>query len=96
MAPHSKLCLGLLAFTLVLAAPAAHAFTLQGSGETNSDGSAKYTDPDTKYGKQPNKDGTTTLQLGSGTIMTLGPQRNFNSDFDAGKNRMLSPFDRDR
>jgi hypothetical protein len=92
----SKLKLGLLAVVLALvAAPAARAFTLDKAGNTNSDGSAKYTDPDDRYGDQ-DKSGKGTFSFGGGTTLTVGPQRSFNNDFDSGKERMLSPLDRDR
>ncbi|MGI8527595.1 MAG: hypothetical protein ACR2K5_15775 [Pseudolabrys sp.] len=96
----SKICLGLVAAALAalatLAAPSARAFTIENSA-TNRDGSAKYSDPDNKYGRQSsNKDGTTTFQFGGGTTMTVGPQRSFDNDFNSGKNRLLSPLDRDR
>ena len=33
----------------VLATPAAHAFTIDNQSNTNSDGSARYTDPDARF-----------------------------------------------
>ena len=96
MSRISQFHAGLLAAALALAvtASAAQAFTLDKAGNTNSDGSAKYADPDDKYA-DPGKSGPSTFQFGAGSV-TVAPQRSFNSDFDAGKERMLSPLGRDR
>ena len=55
----------------VLAASAAQAFTIDNQSGTNSDGSAKYTDPDSRFsnggsnGPSQYKFGNTTLQFGN-------------------------------
>jgi len=96
MSRISQFHAGLLAAALALAvtASAAQAFTLDKAGNTNSDGSAKYVDPDDKYA-DPGKSGPSIFQFGAGSV-TVAPQRSFNSDFDVGKERMLSPLGRDR
>jgi hypothetical protein len=95
MARVSKIYFGLLVSALALAmvaAPSAHAFTLDKSSTTNSDGTAKYADPDSKF-EQPANRGTSSFQFGGGTV-TMGTRRLFDNDFNAGKERMLSPLGR--
>ncbi len=74
------------AFSLsALAASAAHAFTFDNTTNTNSDGSAKYVDPDERFsGNSNNNNGQTTIRQGN-TTMQFGSQRpgsdlNFNTD----------------
>jgi hypothetical protein len=88
--------LGLFAAALglpLLAAPnfvgLAHAFTLDNQSNTNSDGSAKYVDPDaqvSRFGTGPGtiKQGNTTIQFGS--------QRSFDQRYNA--DRMFEPLGR--
>ena len=65
--------LAALAFGLaLLAAPAAHAFTIDGQSNTNSDGSARYTDPDTRFSNSGT--GQTTLREGNATLQFGQPQ----------------------
>lgn len=52
------------ALTLTVAAPKAHAFTLDTSSGVNSNGSSKYVDPDTRF----SGNGTTTQQFGNTTL----------------------------
>jgi len=72
----------------VLAASAAQAFTIDNQSGTNSDGSAKYTDPDSRFsnggsnGPSQYKFGNTTLRFGN---QLAGPQERYNND------RMFNP-----
>jgi hypothetical protein len=102
---HSLLCLSrhqmavlAAAFGFVLlAAPAAHAFTFEGSdnGVANSDGSrSRIVDPDSRFnsgGDAPNtlRQGNTTFQFGSRPGVGSQSQR-FNDD----ANRMFNPLGR--
>lgn len=58
----------------VLAAPAAQAFTLDNQAATNSDGSAKYVDPDTRVSRFGNAEGQTTIRQGNTTLQFGRPQ----------------------
>jgi hypothetical protein len=83
----SGLALGLLG------AQGARAFTLDKSGGTNSDGTAKYLDPDERY--QPpagSRDGT-SFRFGGGTVTVERP-RSFDGDFNENKDRLFSPLGR--
>jgi len=82
---------GLLAICGVaaFAAPAARAFTMDGVGNTNPDGSARYVDPDEKFSdsdksKTTIKQGNTTIHFGG----SPGFSRQYNSD------RMFDPASR--
>ena len=94
MARITRFYIGLLApaVALAIAVPAAQAFTLDKAGNTNADGTAKYADPDSKYEAPADRNGT-SFQFGGGTV-TVGPQRSFDSDFNSGKQRMLTPLGR--
>jgi len=78
------------AFGLVLlAAPAARAFTMDNQSNSNADGSARYTDPDARFsgsgdGKTVIRQGNTTLQFGSG--------QSFDQKYNA--DRMFNPIGR--
>jgi hypothetical protein len=68
----------------VLAASAAQAFTFDNTTNTNSDGSARYTDPDERFSGTGSNNGQTTIKQG-GTTLQFGTQRpgadrNFNTD----------------
>jgi lipopolysaccharide export system protein LptA len=81
----------LAAFGLALvAAPAAQAFTFDNSANTNSDGSAKYVDPDENVSRF-GSGGQTTLKQGS-TTLQFGAPRSFNDRYDS--NRMFNPVGR--
>jgi hypothetical protein len=54
------------ALALAVAAPKAHAFTLDSTSGVNSDGSSKYVDPDSRFSGSGN--GTTTQQFGNTTL----------------------------
>jgi hypothetical protein len=73
----------------VLAASAAQAFTIDNQSGTNSDGSAKYTDPDSRFSNGGSSNsgpkynfGNATVQFGTGVP---GPQERYNTD------RMFNP-----
>ena len=78
------------AFGLVLlAAPAARAFTIDNQGNSNADGSARYTDPDARFsgsadGKTVIRQGNTTLQFGN----TQSFEQKYSTD------RMFNPIGR--
>ena len=76
----------------LLAAPAAHAFTIDDQSNTNSDGSARYTDPDERFsgsgsGQSTIQQGNTTIRFGSG-----GEMGSFNQRYNS--NRMFDPLGR--
>ena len=73
----------------LLAAPAAHAFTIDDQSNTNSDGSARYADPDARFSGSGN--GQTTIQQGN-TTLRFGQPQSFEQRYDP--NRMFNPVDR--
>jgi hypothetical protein len=87
--PPSRLRLAILAAAFVLAAPAAHAFTMDTQSNTNSDGSARYTDPDERFSGSGNGQGT--IQQGN-TTLRFGQPQSFEQRYDP--NRMFNPVDR--
>jgi hypothetical protein len=70
----------------VLAAPAARAFTMDNSSNTNADGSARYTDPDEKFSGSGSNNGQTELKQGNASLH-FGGQQNFDQRYDS--NRMF-------
>ena len=79
----------------LLAAPAAQAFTMENQGNTNSDGSAKFSDPSdpaSRFGSSGSgttyRQGNTSFQLGP--VQQTSPDARFNSDV----NRMFNPLGR--
>jgi hypothetical protein len=74
----------------LLAAPAAHAFTIDDQSNTNSDGSARYSDPDARFSNSGS--GQTTIQQGNTTIRFGGQQGSFNQRYNP--NRMFDPLGR--
>ena len=66
----------------VSAAPAAHAFTMEGTTVTGSDGSAKYLDPDNKVSRFGNGDGKTTIQQGNTTFQFGGQSQSFDQRYN--------------
>ncbi len=68
----------------LLAAGAAQAFTFDNTTNTNSDGSARYTDPDARLTGGDNRgDGPATIRNGNSTLQFGAPRtsdRNFNTD----------------
>jgi hypothetical protein len=68
---------------ILLAAGAAQAFTFDNTTNTNSDGSARYTDPDERFSGTGNNNGATTIKQGNTTLQfgtRQGADRNFNTD----------------
>jgi hypothetical protein len=59
----------------VLAASAAHAFTMDNQGNSNSDGTARYTDPDQRF--SGSGDGQTTIRQGDATFRFGGQPQSF-------------------
>lgn len=74
----------------LLAAPAAHAFTVDNQANTNSDGSARYTDPDEQF--SGNANGQTTIQQGNTTFRFGGQTSSFDQRYNS--NRMFDPVGR--
>ena len=63
----------------MLAAPAAHAFTMDTQANTNSNGTARYTDPDERF------DGSgsgQTIQQGNATIRFGGQGGSFDQRYN--------------
>ncbi len=89
---HRHLAILAAAFGLVmLAAPAAHAFTMDNQSNTNSDGSARYTDPDQRLSGTTST-GQTTIQQGNGTFRFGGQTGSFDQRYD--NSRMFNPIPR--
>jgi hypothetical protein len=89
MKHHHRLGVFAAAFGLaVLAAPAAHAFTMDNQSNTNSDGSARYADPDSRFS---NSDGQTTIRQGN-TSLQFGSRPSFDQRND--NSRMFDPLGR--
>jgi hypothetical protein len=74
----------------LLAAPAAHAFTIEDQSNTNSDGTARYTDPDARFSGAGN--GQTTLQQGNTTLRFGTQQGSFDQRYNP--SRMFDPLGR--
>jgi len=75
----------------LLAAPAAHAFTLENSdnGVGNSDGSrSSITDPDSRFDNSGNGNGQSTIRQGN-TTFRFGAQPSFDQRFS--KEQMFEP-----
>ena len=90
--PRRRLAVLAAAFGLaVLVAPAAHAFTIDNQANTNSDGSARYTDPDSRFSNSGN--GQTTYRQGNATFQ-FGTPQSFDQRYDS--NRMFNPNPRPR
>ncbi len=88
---HHRLAVLAAAFGLaLLAAPAAHAFTMDNQSNTNSDGTARYVDPDERFSGSGS--GQTTLQQGNTTFRFGGQQGSFDQNYNS--NRMFDPLGR--
>jgi hypothetical protein len=77
--------------TLAISSPS-QAFTFQSADGVESGGYSAlqpYTDPDRK--EKTNKDGTTSMQFGGGTMTFGGQTNNFDQNFYQGRERMFSP-----
>lgn len=90
---HRHLTVLAAAFGFVmLAAPAAHAFTMDNDANTNSDGSARYTDPDTRFSGTSTNNGQTTIRQGNTTFQFGGQTGSFDQRYD--NRRMFEPIPR--
>jgi len=77
------------AFALViLAAPMAHAFTIDDKSNNTSSGGARYTDPDARF-DGTGSGGGSTLQQGNTTIRFGGAQQGGTFDQRYDSNRMF-------
>ena len=85
-----RLCLAVLAAALMLAAPAAHAFTFEGANTVTPNGSSKLTDPDSRFDTS-NSGSKTTLD--NGFHFSASP-RSGAASFDSDANRLFSPVGR--
>jgi hypothetical protein len=73
----------------VLAAPVAQAFTIDDQSNTNSNGTARYSDPDERFSGSGNAQ---TIQQGNATIRFGGQQGTFDQRYNT--NRMFDPLAR--
>ncbi|HTT47132.1 MAG TPA: hypothetical protein VMG39_03915 [Pseudolabrys sp.] len=88
--PRHRLTLLAAAFGLaVWAAPAAHAFTIDNQGNANTDGNARYVDPDERF--SGGGDGQTVIGQGN-TTFRFGQGQSFDQRYDT--NRMFNPLGR--
>jgi hypothetical protein len=88
MKHHRRLGVFAAIFALaVLTAPTARAFTMDNQTSTNSDGSARYTDPDERFSGGSN--GQTTIRQGN-TTFQFGGQAPFEQRYD--NSQMFSPL----
>jgi hypothetical protein len=95
---HRLLTVFAAGFGLALVAmPTAHAFTLDGNANTNSDGTARYTDPDAQFSGSGSGSGSggqgTTIHNGNATFH-FGPANQQQSDDRSSINRMFDPLGR--
>lgn len=90
----SKIYAALAISGLLLAAPAAQAFTMEngdgGATGTNLMAPSAFNDA---IKKETDKDGTTRTQFGNTTVF-IGPSTSVQQDYRAGINRMFSPLGR--
>jgi hypothetical protein len=99
MAPFLKVSVA--AAMTIFVASAAQAFTFQDSGDGGKSGAGfddkkslpPYTDPARRLDQSDERGNS--AQFGSGTV-TFGPRRSFDDEFATGKERLFSPFSRDR
>lgn len=73
---------------IVLAPPAARAFTIDDQSNTNASGGARYADPDARFDSTGKR--TTTLQQGNTTIQFGGSMSTFEQRNDP--SRMFDPI----
>jgi len=86
-ASSCRLAVFAAAFGLILLAmPAAHAFTIDNQGNSNADGNARYTDPDARF--SGSADGKTVIRQGN-TTLQFGGSQSFEQKYNA--DRMFSP-----
>jgi len=90
-ASRRRLAILAAAFGLAVLAAPAQAFTIDDQSNTNSNGSARYADPDARFSGY----GTpTTIQQGNTTLQLGGQQGSFDQRYNP--NRMFDPVSRDR
>ena len=82
----------------VLAAPAAQAFTIDNQGNSNTDGTARYTDPDARFsgsgdGQTVIRQGNTTLQFRPGAVVrsALQHRQPVQSERPSGRRSLNAP-----
>lgn len=85
--------LAIAAALAILAGPAAHAFTIDNKSNTNSNGAARYTDPDEQFSGSNSSPGSTKYKSGNTTLQFGSPQ-SFEQRYDS--NRLFDPLARDR
>ncbi len=73
----------------ILAATAAQAFTIDNQSGTNSDGSAKYTDPDSRFSDGGSGNGQ-KFNFGGATVQ-FGTRQQGSSDQRYDRERLFSP-----
>jgi hypothetical protein len=84
--PRHRMAVLAAAFGLaVLAAPAAHAFTMDNQNNTNSDGTARYTDPDQQFSGSGSGNGQTTIREGNTSLRFGGQQGSFDQRYDSNR-----------
>ena len=74
----------------LLTMPAAHAFTIDDQSNTNSDGTARYSDPDARFSGVGGPQ--TTIQQGNTTLRYGGQMGSFDQRYNP--NRMFEPNSR--
>jgi len=75
---------------IALAAPAAHAFTIDNQSTNDGSGGARYADPDARFSNSGN--GQSTYHLGDTTVQFGGQPQSFDQRYNA--NRMFDPLGR--
>jgi len=78
---------------LIIAAPAANAFTMDKQSNTKGDGTARYTDPDEQFDSSNSTSGQKIFRNGNTTFQFGSPQ-SFDQRYD--QNRLFDPLARDR
>jgi hypothetical protein len=74
----------------LLAAPLAQAFTIDDQSNTNSDGSAKFSDPDSRFSGTGTGNGGPTVYRQGNMSLQFGPQRSL-TDQRYNNERMFNP-----
>jgi hypothetical protein len=85
--PHHRLAVLAAAIGMaVMAAPSAHAFTMDNQSNVAPNGGARYVDPDEQFSGSGSNNGQTALKQGNATFH-FGGQQNFDQRYDS--NRMF-------
>ena len=74
-----RLLAALAAAGFLAMASGAQAFTFDNTTNTNSDGSAKYADPDSRFSSGGGNNGVSTYKFGAGTLQ-FGRQRSLTDE----------------